>query len=104
MGRKIIISEEQYKKMVDETVNIEADPAKTGGDIKRAYDIAQKEAQRSGITDLKKVKIQFPAEGTNENRVITKSQLQKNRLKVLKENSQIYSVKDFMSKMKNKNR
>ena len=33
-----------------------------------------------------------------ENKLITKKQLQENRLKALKKNSKLYSVKDFINK------
>ena len=39
-----------------------------------------------------------PTTGANESRIITKKELTENRFKYLKENSKLYTVKDFLRK------
>lgn len=102
MGRKIVISEEQYKKMLGEGVTLNADVSAAGGDIKRAVDTTKKQAQQSGV-DMNDATIQFRASDTNESRIIKKSKLQESRLAELKKNSELYTVKDFVKKIIEKN-
>lgn len=96
MNRKIKISEEQYKKMVDEGITLNADVSATNGNVSQAVDNTRKAAQESGV-DLSKATIQVPGK-TNENNVISMKQLKENRLRVLKQNSMYYSFKDFIKK------
>lgn len=99
MGKKIVITEEQYNKFIKEGVTLNADVAAAGGDVKRAISDTKKEAQKNGL-NMEDTTIQINANETNEGRIIKKSELQKNRLKVLKENSQLYTVKDFFANIK----
>lgn len=101
MARNIIISEEQYSRILKEGVTLNADVAAAGGDVKRAVDDTKREAQKSGL-NLDDTSIQIKASETNEGKLIKKSDIQKNRLKVLKEHSELYSVKDFFNNISKK--
>lgn len=99
MSRKFRISEEQYNKLMAEDVTLTADVAATNGDVKQAVDNTKREAQKNGV-DLNKANIEIPASDNNlsesNNILITKKTLVENRLKVLKENSILYTFKDFI--------
>lgn len=96
MAKKLVITEAQYKSLLKEGVQIKADPQ--NGDIKGAYEKAKTDAQKSG---LKPEDTEIVFEPTNESKVIKVGDLKKSRLKALKENSQVYTVKDFMNKLMN---
>ena len=123
MGRKIRITEEQYKKILKEGVLVgsnqkfsvnaqengntpEEKVANTMNDLKQKYPDADKNFEVvSPNKDNKTQTVSKPNTNTSnnniavmENKLITKKQLQENRLKALKENSQVYSVKDFINK------
>ena len=49
MGKKIVITEEQYNKFIKEGVTLNADVAAAGGDVKRAISDTKKEAQKNGL-------------------------------------------------------
>lgn len=97
MRRKFKISEEQYKMALSEGVTINADVDACNGDVKQAVDNAKQDAKKTGL-DLNKANIQLPAKDTNEGRIITKKELVENRLRVLRANSKLYSVKDIYYK------
>ena len=78
MGRNLKISEDQYKKALSEGITLNADVDACNGDVKQAIDKTKQ----------------------NEGKIITKKQLQENRLRVLKENSELYSLNDFLNKLK----
>ena len=96
MSKKFRISEEQYNKLLDEDITLNADVSATNGNIAQAVSNTQKDAKESGV-DLSKATIQVPAK-TNEGKVISYKQLVENRLKVLKQNSTYYTFKDFIRK------
>ena len=124
MGRKIRITEEQYKKILKEGVLVgsnqkftvkaqekigstpEENVANTMNNLKQKYPDADKNFEVvSPNKDNKTQTVSKPNTNTSdnniavmENKLITKKQLQENRLKALKENSQVYSVKDFINK------
>ena len=95
MGRKIRITEEQYNMALKEGVTINADLSASNNDPKVAFDNAKTEAEKNGLKGGQ-YNIQFP--NVSETKIITKKELQESRLKALKENSEVYSVKDFIKK------
>ncbi len=95
MGKKICITEEQYNMAIKEGVTINADLGAANNDPKKAYDTAKNEADKQGLKSGQ-YNIQFP--NVQESKIITKKQLQENRLKELKKNSELYTVKDFVKK------
>lgn len=99
MFRKLKISEEQYRTAIKEGITLNADVDACNGDVKQAIDKTKQNAKDNGV-DLSNANIQVPAQSRNEGRIITKKQLQENRLKVLKENSELYSLSDFLNKIK----
>lgn len=96
MARIFKITQEQKEYALREDITLNANVAAAGGDIKKAVETTRQEAQRTGV-DLKKAKIQVDA--ANESRVITKKQMVENRIKKLKNNSDFYTVNDFMKKV-----
>ena len=98
MAKKFIISEEQYNMALKEGVVLNADVAAAGGDVKRAVDTTKKEAKANGVK-MDNATISIKASDTNESVFITKSKLQENRLKALKRNSEVYTLRDFMKKL-----
>lgn len=99
MGRSLKISEAQYKKALSEGITLNADVDACNGDVKQAIDKTKQNAKNNGV-DLSNANIQIPAQSQNEGKIITKKQLQENRLRVLKENSELYSLNDFLNKLK----
>ena len=84
-----------------EGVTLNADVAAAGGDVKRAVDTTKKEALKNGIK-MDDATISIKAAETNEGILVKKSKLQESRLKALKRNSEIYTVRDFMRKLDSK--
>lgn len=101
MARKFVISEEQYNMALKEGVTLNADVAAAGGDVKRAVDTTKKEALKNGVK-MDDATISIKAAETNEGILVKKSKLQESRLKALKRNSEIYTVRDFMKKLDSK--
>lgn len=101
MARKFVISEEQYNMALKEGVTLNADVAAAGGDVKRAVDTTKQEALKNGVK-MDDATISIKAAETNESIFVKKSKLQESRLKALKRNSEIYTVRDFMKKLDNK--
>ena len=101
MARKFVISEEQYNMALKEGVTLNADVAAAGGDVKRAVDATKQEALKNGVK-MDDATIAIKAAETNESVFIKKSELQESRLKALKRNSEVYTVKDFMQKLTGK--
>lgn len=99
MSKKFKISEEQYKKALSEGITLNADVDACNGDVKQAIDKTKQDAKNNGV-DLSNANIQVPAQSQYENKIITKKQLVENRLKVLKENSELYSLNDFLNKLR----
>lgn len=98
MAKKFKISEEQYNGLMKEGVEIKADVAAANGDVKQAVNTAYSEAEKQGIKDYT---VSVPSKRSMENssKVITKKELVENRLKALKKNSEVFSVKDFFQKI-----
>ena len=94
MARKIKITNEQYNNAISEGITLSADVEAAGGDVNKAVETTKQEARASGV-DISKAKIEIPA---NENKLITKKQIIESRLKYLKENSTLYTIKDFLKK------
>ena len=95
MARKFVISEEQYNMALKEGVTLNADVAAAGGDVKRAVDATKQEALKNGVK-MDDATIAIKAAETNESVFIKKSELHESRLKALKRNSEVYTVRDFM--------
>lgn len=123
MGRKFCITEEQYKRVMKEgilptgkftvqakTDGISDDPTKaveqTKKDLEKIVPNADKNFQvaannpKSPNTQIVSNNNQTQNNGNSmsESKIITKKQLQENRLKVLKKDSNLYTVKDFIKK------
>ena len=101
MARKFVISEEQYNMALKEGVTLNADVAAAGGDVKRAVDATKQEALKNGVK-MDDATIAIKAAETNESVLIKKSELHESRLKALKRNSEVYTVRDFMKKLSGK--
>ena len=96
MSKKIKITEEQYNMALKEGVTLTADLDAAGGDANKAIETTKQEAQKNGI-DINKANIQIPA---NEGKIITKKRLMNNRERLIKENSDLFSLDDFIKKLK----
>ena len=101
MARKFVISEEQYNMALKEGVTLNADVAAAGGDVKRAVDATKQEALKNGVK-MDDATLAIKAAETNESVFIKKSELHESRLKALKRNSEVYTVRDFMKKLSGK--
>ena len=123
MARKIRITEEQYKNVLKEgvlpnsnqTFTVQAN-TQNGTVSKEEAVTGTKEAINNTVGANAGKRFQVVADNSNntqivsknetpntndtttvtENKIITKKQLQENRLKVLKKNSVVYTVKDFI--------
>lgn len=123
MGRKFCITEEQYKRVMKEGIlptgkfTVQAktdgsgdDPTKaveqTKNDLEKIVPNADKNFQvaannpKSPNTQIvsNSNQAQDNSSSMSESKIITKKQLQENRLKVLKKDSNLYTVKDFIKK------
>lgn len=96
--RTVKITKEQYDRALSEGITLQADVAGANGDVKKAVDTTKQQAERSGV-NLDNAKIQINA---NENRIIPKKDMNVQRMKVLKEHSTRYTVRDFIKVVKNK--
>lgn len=97
MGRKFCITEEQYNMALREGVTIAAD---TNNGIEKGVKDAANQAKEKGLkpTDYNVSVSGMSANNITESKFITKKQLQENRLKEMKKNSEVYTVKDFINK------
>ena len=97
MGRKFCITEEQYNMALREGVTIAAD---TNNGIENGVKDAANQAKEKGLkpTDYDISVSGMSANSITEGKFITKKQLQENRLKEMKKNSEVYTVKDFINK------
>lgn len=96
MSKKFKISEEQYNKLIDEGITLNADVSATNGNITQAVNNTRQAAKESGV-NLDNATIQVPGNPT-EGKVIPMKKLVENRLKVLKKHSTYYSFSDFIKK------
>ena len=109
MAKKFKITETQYNQILSEGISIQGVTDSTGkADISKTA----QSMSASGI-DPKKVSVAFSGESmtsggdTNgsstitvtEHRLITKKELQANRLRYLKENSEVLSFNNFMKNL-----
>ena len=94
MGKKFKITEEQYKQLMEssDVLKLTADTEATNGNVSKAASDTINNAIDNGV-DPKKTDILITT--PNESRVVTKKELYENRLKLLKRNSKLYTVKDF---------
>ena len=106
MAKKFKITEAQMDALLAEGVTIQGETDSVG---KADTNKTAQAISNSGI-DPKKVNVEFSGTamtGGNpngqtsmrEHRIITKKQLQANRLRYLKENSEILSLNNFMKKL-----
>lgn len=106
MAKKFKITEAQRDALLSEGVAIQGETDSTG----KADTNKTAQAMASSGIDPKKVKVEFNgvaisggnANGTTsvaESRMVTKKQLQANRLRYLKENSEVLSLNNFMKKL-----
>lgn len=97
MGRKFCITEEQYNMALREGVTIAAN---TQDGIENGVKDAANQAKQKGLkpTDYDISVSGTSANSVTESKFITKKQLQENRLKEMKKNSEVYTVKDFINK------
>lgn len=124
MARKIRITEKQYKMALAEGVlpnsngkftvnanqydgngnNPEKNVTQTMNDLKQKYPNAEKDFQVVGDKGNNSKTQVVSKDNTNntlsENKLITKKQLQEDRLKQLKKNSELFTVKEFINKIK----
>lgn len=118
MGRKIRITEEQYNMALKEGVAINKTQVLAPGNNSSDIEKARNDAQENGLPK-ENFEVVAPLEKNNqapqlsstdkqnanvvinENKLITKKQLQESRLKALKKNSEVYTVKDFIKKFNN---
>lgn len=119
MAKKFKITEEQYNMLMNEElqINIE-DPKNTGGNIPAAVEKTKEELKKHGVTNTEDIeitmsqddasKLNTPNDNKNvnvplsqlESKVISLKELRENRIKVLRENSQYYTLNDFIKKLK----
>lgn len=118
MGKKIRITEEQYNMALKEGVAINKTQVLAPGNNSSDIEKARNDAQENGLPK-ENFEVVAPLEKNNqapqlsstdkqnanvvinENKLITKKQLQESRLKALKKNSEVYTVKDFIKKFNN---
>lgn len=115
--------------VLPDPINVNANPEKYGGNAEKAINATKQNLNKVGVSkeaiDGGDVNVAVPSQNvkrntqlgkdtmvvsnpdttnntTNEGRCITKRQLQENRLKFLKQNSTVYTVKDFVNGLKSK--
>lgn len=108
MGKKYKITEAQYNEMLSEGVTIQGETDSSG---KADLNKTSQAISNSGV-DPKKVKVEFGgtalASGSNsatqtvvaEHRLITKKELQENRRRYLKENSEVLHFNKFIKNLR----
>jgi len=122
MGRKVRITEEQYDRILkegvlpkdkiqvnapttedgknrtpQEAIKATQDKIRDAGGRIEAFDVTAK-TDNPGIKMVSDTSDSNSNDVVSESKLITKKQLQERRLKLLKENSQLYTVKDFIKK------
>lgn len=104
MAKKFKITEAQRDALLSEGVAIQGETDSSG----KADTNKTAQAMASSGINPKKVKVEFDGveisggDGTTsvaESRIVTKKQLQANRLRYLKENSEVLSLNNFMKKL-----
>lgn len=103
MGRKIKITNEQYQLLKE--MELAVDTSKTNGDINQAMKQELGNAKKYGVPEKD---ITFKVSGdqvqsngmVSDSKIISVKQLKENRLKMLRENSQYFSLNDFLKKIK----
>lgn len=93
MGRKICITEEQYQMALKEGVTLKV-PTGNGKNLEQ--NIKDTKAEGDMQVKDKDYILAIDPKSVQENKLISKKKLQENRLKKLKENSELYTVKDFI--------
>lgn len=103
MARKIKITNEQYQLLKE--MELAVDTSKTNGDINQAMKQELGNAKKYGVPEKD---ITFKVSGdqvqsngmVSDSKIISVKQLKENRLKMLRENSQYFSLNDFLKKIK----
>ena len=93
MARRIKLTEEQVNMLREE--GIPTFTANSDDNASVAVQKATQDLKGAGINP-DTVNIQIPAK--KESKIITKKSIYENRLKALKKNSTVYSLRDFMKK------
>lgn len=101
--RKFKITEEQMKYALQEGINIPSGQTvpldkEVSNNPKAQNLVNQTKTEVSSKAGIKPEQVEVSLTAKNESKVITKKQIRENRMKVLKENSEIVSLKDFFKK------
>lgn len=99
MGHKIVITEEQYNMLMQEDIILKADVAAANGDVNKAVQTAKQEAQKNNV-NLNNASIEVPASQVGEGKVFTMKELREQRLRMLRENSQYFTLNEFLKNIK----
>ena len=84
---------------VKEKFNVNCDGATVLSNL-RGTEIVNKDTTTKNLTNDGEATPSATGSAIAENKLISKKELMENRLKALKKNSQLYTVKDFMNKIK----
>lgn len=103
MARKIKITNEQYQLLKE--MELAVDTSKTNGDVTQAMKQELGNAKKYGVPEkditFKVTGDQVQSNGmVSDSKIISVKQLKENRLKMLRENSQYFSLNDFLKKIK----
>lgn len=98
MGKKVKITEEQYK-MLQEELRLPVDVESTHGDVHKAMSDAITNAKKYGVNP-NEVTFEVPGEKVSESKIISIKDIKENRLKVLRENSNYFPLNDFLKSLK----
>ncbi len=100
MGRRFKITASQHARCIKEGINLAVDNT-THGDLNQRIEKTKRDAESSGLR-MDDVNIVVPASETNESKVITHKEMVSERLRILKENSDLYDYKTFIYKIAKK--
>lgn len=101
--RRFKITEEQLKYALQEGLTIPAGQTmpldkEVANNPKAQNLVQQTKAEIGNKTGLNPDQMEASFSAKNESKIITKKQIQENRMKVLKKNSEVISLKDFFKK------
>lgn len=92
--RKIKITEEQYN-MLKEEITLSADVESSNGDVKQAIDKVRQAGRKAGLNgDGVKIEVPF-----NEGKILTKKEIKEHRNNFIKENTNLYTVNEFIKRL-----
>lgn len=102
MKRKYKITEEQKKALMQEGVQINANPSEHNNDVGAAVKQAANDAKSNGVKMDDAQIVVNGEEAVSEGRIITKRQLSEARLRYLKNESKVYSFANFLNEIQTK--